>query len=341
MPLITQAFVLGAGLGTRLRPLTDDRPKPLVPIFQKPLITFAFDHLIDLGIERFFVNTHHRPKRFAEIFGRAQPPGAPQKIVGQPGGLSLPGEGFYRDRKIEFRHEPNLLETAGGLANIADSLGDEPLLVYNGDVLTDLPIARLIDNHFRAGNIVTLALRSGGGPNHIAFDSGTGRVIDIRNQLGTGAPEEFVFSGIYIVERKFVDLLQRGVKRSVIPVFLELIRRGEKLGGVVIDQGHWWDVGNREAYLQLHRDLPSLDFPSYPVDDPDWRISVHQTAIVDPTVQLRGCSVVGADCRVGEGAILEDTILWPGVQIASRSDLRGCIVRSRCKASGVHRNIDI
>ena len=319
MPLITQAFVLGAGLGTRLRPLTDDLPKPLVPIFQKPLITFAFDHLIDLGIERFFVNTHHRPERFAEIFARST----------------------YRDRKIEFRHEPNLLETAGGLANIADSLGNEPLLVYNGDLLTDLPIARLIDNHFHAGNIVTLALRSGTGPNQIAFDSGTGRVIDIRNQLGTGAPEEFVFSGVYIVERKFVDLLQRGVKRSVIPVFLELIRGGEKLGGVVIDQGRWWDVGNREAYLQLHRDLPSLDFPSYPVDDPDWRISVHQTAILDPTVQLRGCSVVGADCRVGEGAILEDTILWPGVQIASRSDFRGCIVRSRCKASGVHRNIDI
>jgi len=319
MPLITQAFVLGAGLGTRLRPLTDDLPKPLVPIFQKPLITFAFDHLIDLGIEKFLVNTHHRPERFAEIFARST----------------------YRDRKIEFRHEPNLLETAGGIANIADSLGNEPLLVYNGDVLTDLPIASLIDNHFRAGNIVTLALRSGAGPKQIAFDSGTGHVIDISNQLETGAAEEFVFTGIYIVERKFVDLLQRGVKRSVIPVFLELIRRGEKLGGVVIDEGHWWDVGNREAYLQLHRDLPSLNFPSYPVDDRDWQIPVHQAAIVDPTAQLRGCSVVGADSRVGEGAILEDTILWRGAQIASKSDLRSCIVRYHRKADGVHRNIDI
>ena len=319
MTPITQAFVLGAGLGTRLRALTDDLPKPLAPIFQKPLITFAFDHLIDLGVERFFVNTHHRPERFAEIFPRST----------------------YRDRKIEFRHEPNLLETAGGIANIADSLGDEPLLVYNGDVLTDLPIARLIDNHFRAGNTVTLALRSRAEPKQIAFDSGTGRIIDIRNQLGTGAPEEFVFTGVYIVDPKFVDRLERGVKRSVIPVFLELIRRGEKLGGIVIDEGHWWDVGNREAYLQLHRDLPSLNFPSYPVDDPEWRLSIHKTAIVDPTAQVRGCSVIGADCRVGEGAILDDTILWPGAQIASRSELRSCIVRSRQKVSGVHRNIDI
>src|SRR5947207_3626895 len=83
MPAITQAFVLGAGLGTRLRPLTDDLPKPLVPIFQKPLITFAFDHLLDRGIAKFFVNTHHRPERFAETFARST----------------------YGDRHGEFLHE--------------------------------------------------------------------------------------------------------------------------------------------------------------------------------------------------------------------------------------------
>ena len=63
MSLISQAFVLGAGLGTRLRPLTEDLPKPLIPIFQKPLITFALDHLFDLGVKSFIINTHHRPER--------------------------------------------------------------------------------------------------------------------------------------------------------------------------------------------------------------------------------------------------------------------------------------
>ena len=324
MPAITQAFVLGAGLGTRLRPLTEDLPKPLVPIFQKPLITFAFDHLIDLGIPKFFVNTHHRPERFTETFARST----------------------YRDRHIEFRHEPVLLETAGGIANIADLLSDKPLLVYNGDILTDLPIDRLIENHFRENNIVTLALRSGGGPKHVAFDSGSGRIIDIRNQLGSGAPDEFVFTGIYIVDPKFVDLLERGVKRSVVPHFLEMIRRGDKLGGVVIDEGHWWDVGNREAYLALHRELSNsqsspLNFPNYSVDDPEWKVSIHPAAVVDPTAKLRGCSVVGPNCRVGAEAILTDTILWPGAQIASGSELVGCIVRSHQNAAGTHRNIDI
>lgn len=318
MAQITQAFVLGAGLGTRLRPLTDDLPKPLVPIFQKPLITFALDHLIDIGITKFFVNTHHRPERFAETFPQAT----------------------YRDHRIQFFHEPELLETAGGIANIAESLSDGPLLVYNGDILTDLPIDRLIDNHYRAGNIVTLALRSGGGPKHIALDVTRERIVDIRNLLGTGEPEEFVFTGMYIVERKFIELLDRGMKRSVIPHFLELIRRGEKLGAVVIDEGHWWDVGNREAYLQLHRDLPQLNFPSYSIEDA-WKKPVHETAIVDPSARLDGCSVVGKNCEVSIGVNLEDTILWPGAQIASHTWLQNCIVRSHRKAAGVHRNLDI
>ena len=338
MAVITQAFVLGAGLGTRLRPLTDDLPKPLVPIFQKPLITFAFDHLIDLGISRIFVNTHHLPERFVEAF-----PGA-----------------AYRDRRIEFSHEPDLLETAGGIANIADSLGSGPLLVYNGDVLTDLPIAQLIDDHFQSRNLVTLALRTGIGPKHIALDPSTGRIIDIRNQLGTGAPDEFVFTGLYIVEGRFVDILERGMKRSVIPQFLDLIRRGDRIGGAVVDEGNWWDVGNRDAYLQLHRQLSSggdvqvaaalgkppilataFNFPKYAVDNPEWRRPIHPTAMVDSTAHLRGCCVVTRDCRVGPGAILEDTILWPGAQIASRSELHRCIVRTHRKVSGAHRNIDI
>ena len=317
--MITQAFVLGAGLGTRLRPLTDDLPKPLVPIFQKPLITFALDHLIDVGVTKFFVNTHHLPERFAEHF--------PERT--------------YRGVPIDFCHEPILLETAGGIANIADSLGNEPFLVHNGDILTDLPLRPLLEEHFRARNMVTLALRSGGGPQDIVLDSTSGCVADIRNQLGTGLPNEFVFTGVYVINPEFLRWLEKGVKRSVIPVFLELIRRGERLGGLVIDDAHWWDVGTRTAYLQLHRDLPSLDFPRYPVGDSAWKARVHETATIEDGAQLRGCSIAGKNARIGPDAILEDTILWPGAQIASRSHLCNCIVRSHQKAQGVLNDLDI
>src|ERR1700694_5400044 len=105
MPSIAQAFVFGAGLGTRLRPLTDDRPKPLIPIFQKPLITFALDHLIDLGVKSFIINTHKLPEFFEAAF---------------------PGR-TYDGRSVGLVHEPELLETGGGIKNAESQLGEEPL----------------------------------------------------------------------------------------------------------------------------------------------------------------------------------------------------------------------
>src|SRR5205823_7783143 len=95
MNTITQAFVLAAGRGTRLRPLTEDLPKPLIPIFQKPLITFALDHLIAAGVTEFVINTHRLPERFGEVFGN----------------------GNYRGHRVTLVHEPDLLETGGGIKN--------------------------------------------------------------------------------------------------------------------------------------------------------------------------------------------------------------------------------
>jgi len=314
MARVTQAFVLGAGLGTRLRPLTDELPKPLVPIFQKRLITFAFDHLISAGVEKFFVNTHHLPACFDEIFPSGQ----------------------YRERAIQFSHEPVLLETAGGIANIASWLSDEPFIVYNGDILSDLPLAPLLEAHFNAHNIVTLALRSSGGPQDIALKGG--RVIDIHNQLGSSVPGDFVFTGIYVVDPKFVSRLDRGVKRSVIPHFLDLIRDGEKLGGCVIDDGNWWDVGTPKAYVQLHRYLPEMPFPNFDVDDPNWRLAIHASATVSGDVRLAGCSVIGANATVGSDVNLTDTIVWAAAQIASNSALLRCIVRNGKSAAGQHHD---
>src|SRR5438105_6479538 len=95
MAAITQAFVLAAGLGKRLRPLTDSVPKPLIPIFQKPLITFALDHLIAAGVNSFVINTHKLADQFSEYFHNGEYAGCPVELV----------------------HEPELLETGGGIKN--------------------------------------------------------------------------------------------------------------------------------------------------------------------------------------------------------------------------------
>ena len=163
--MITQAFVLGAGLGPRLRPLTDDLPKPLVPIFQKPLITFALDHLIAAGVKSFVINTHHLPGTF-------RPTCLPTTIIASfPLGCARAGPA--RNRRRDQKR--------------ATLLGNEPFIVYSGDVLTDLPLAPLIEEHFRSGNDVTLALRETGLAADVAFRDG--RVVDIGNRYG--APRQF------------------------------------------------------------------------------------------------------------------------------------------------------
>jgi NDP-sugar pyrophosphorylase family protein len=108
-----------------------------------------------------------------------------------------------------------------------------------------------------------------------------------------------------------------------------------------LDDGNWFNIGSRKEYLDVHRAISNKHWrPAY-VKTREWPEPVAKSAHVDPTAQVRGCSVVGPDCCVGAEAVLEDTILWPASQIASKSELHGCIVRSKKKVSGAYRNSDI
>ena len=312
---ITQAFVLAAGLGTRLRPLTDELPKPLIPIFQKPLVTFALDHLIDVGVNRFVINTHRHPELFQHFFAAREYAGFPTTLV----------------------HEPDLLETGGGIKNAESHLGSEPFLTYSGDILTDVELRPLIDEHFRRGNDVTLALRHTGLASAVALRDH--RVVDISNRYGVAG--NFDFANIAVWNSAIFSRIPPRKKISFIPIIGDWIGQGARIGGVVMNDGKWFNIGSRKEYLDVHRMISNKHWrPAY-VKTRDWGEAVAKSAYVDPTAQVRGCSVIGSNCRVGADAILEDTILWPDAEIASQSRLEACIVRSRKKVTGIHRDIDI
>lgn len=308
--VMNKAFVLGAGRGTRLKPLTDQLPKPLVPVFHRPLITYAFDHLMGVGIHDFIVNTHHLPHCYDEAF---------------------PDKAYHRS-PIVFRHEPVLLETAGGIANIADLVSHAPFIVYNGDILTDLPLAPLLEAHHASNNLVTLVLRSTGSAKHIAYDKNSGLVTDIRNKLNTGDSESYQFTGIYAVSPEFLKHLTPGKIESVIPIFLKLIREGGRIGGVVIDAGFWWDLGERDSYLDAHAAMFDVNQNTSP-------ISPH--AHIHPSAILRGLNVISEGVTVETGVILEDCILWPGACVMKNANLKRCIVRCGMTASGDLKNVDV
>ncbi len=314
MATITQAFVLGAGLGTRLRPLTDDLPKPLVPIFQKPLITFALDNLIYLGIESFVINTHRLPEQFANAFANQT----------------------YRDRPVRLVHEPELLGTGGGIKNIEPYLKSGLFIAYSGDVLTDIDLQPLIDEHFRCGNDVTLALRDTGLAAAVAFRNG--RVVDISNRYGMAGNHDF--ANIAVWNPEIFERIPPDRRISFIPIIADWIGAGGKIGGVVLNDGKWFNIGSRTQYVEIHRAITDGWRPRY-VEHLEWPIRVAKSAKVAASAQLSGFFSIGADCTVGDDAIIEDTILWPNAEIASKSRLHGCIVRANRKVSGVHRNIDI
>ncbi|HEU5247534.1 MAG TPA: NDP-sugar synthase, partial [Candidatus Udaeobacter sp.] len=315
MNTITQAFVLAAGLGTRLRPLTEDLPKPLIPIFQKALITFALDHLINVGVERFVINTHKRPERFENFFC----------------------DNEYEGHSVALVHEPDLLETGGGIKNAERYLGSDLFLTYSGDILTDVNLQPLIDEHFRRGNDVTLALRETGLASEMAVRDH--RVVDIANRYGTTG--DLDFANLAVWNAKVFQQIPPQRKISFIPIVAEWIGKGGKIGGLVMNDGKWFNISSRAQYLDVHRIILREHWAPHYMKIREWPERVAKSAIVDPSAQLRGCSVVGENCQVGEGAVLEDTILWPGAQIASKSQLHGCIVRSKKKVSGIHRNSDI
>lgn len=313
--MITQAFVLGAGLGMRLRPLTEELPKPLIPIFQKPLITFALDHLIAAGVKSFVINTHHLEAAFKTLFADAT----------------------YGGHRVQLIHEPEILGTGGGIKNVESLLRAEPFLVYSGDVLTDIDLKPLLDEHFRAGNDVTLALRETSLGADMALDGS--RVVDIENRYGH--PGRYDFAGVSIWTPAIFERIPAGQSLSFIPILAEWIGDGGKIGGVVLNEGKWFNIGSRVEYLAVHRTIEEERWKPDYVKSEQWPIAIAADALIDSTARLEGSCSIGPRCYVGAGAVLENTILWPGAQIASRSHLRNCIVRSHRKAQGELSDIDI
>jgi mannose-1-phosphate guanylyltransferase len=225
------AFILGAGLGTRLRPLTERYPKPLLNIRGRPAITYAMDHLITVGVDRFIVNTHHCPDQYGRIFPDHQWRGVP----------------------ICFRYEPVLLDTAGGLKNIEDLLNDdEAILCYNGDVIASLPLQPLLEAHEKERPEATLILRSRGVPLNVNLDEER-HICDLRHALGNPGVQSCLFAGIYALETSMLRFIAPGGTESIVSVFLRRITDAPgSIRGIVADEGEWHDIGSLADYRRLN-----------------------------------------------------------------------------------------
>jgi len=313
---VRTAFLLCAGWGQRLQPLTNQIPKPLVPICGVPLCQFALSRIAALGVERIVINTHRLADQFIRLFPE------------------YPEPSRYQGVPVFFRHEPELLETAGGLKNIEDLLLPGPVLVHNGDILAELDLAALFAAHAKSGALCTLALRSSGGPLQVGFDAASGLVTDIRGELGSSAPR-FLYTGVCVVDAALLARIPAGEPLSFVPVWLDALRAGEKIAGVVLDGGVWRDIGNIEEYLRIHADLASgavkIASPTGDAGWPQWRMP---GAVADSSAVFAGWNWLGPGCQVRAGATVENSILWAGAIVEPGAQVSSSVVREGMIAAG-------
>jgi len=291
-----QAMILAAGFGTRLRPHTLLRPKPLFPVLNRPLLHILLERLLECGCTRLLVNAHH--------------------LTGQIKTSLIPYPG------VILQEEQRILGTGGALRQALDRLAPEPLVVMNGDILHDLDLEGLLRHHRESSDLVTLALHD-----HPRFNRVRVKGDRVVGFGGQGPGRRLAFTGIHVLEPSVLERIPQGFFH-IIDLYQELAREG-RLGHIRVDGCFWRDMGTPEDYLELHRDLLlNSEHPFARQADPGIRMGnwlVADRARIGRKVCLRGWGCLGPESRIGDDVVLENVVVWDGVEVPAGSRLRDTI----------------
>lgn len=285
------AVVLVGGFGTRLRPLTNDVPKPMLPVANRPMIVWLVERLAEAGVTDVVLALGFKPEPFAAAF---------------PGGR-------HGDVRVHYVVEPEPLDTAGAIAFAAREAGiDDTFVVANGDIITDLPIADLIARHRAIGLLATIHLTPVEDPSSFGVvevdgtDQGRVRRFVEKPQPGD-TDSKLINAGTYVMEPAVLDLIEPGCRVSIErDTFPRLVAKGQ-LAAVASDD-YWIDTGRPSLYLQANLDI--IDGRRAHVD----AIAVAADAeVADDAIVIE--SVVGAGARIAAGATVTRSVLLPGASI--------------------------
>jgi len=230
MKKIRTSFILGAGLGTRLRPLTNDLPKPLLNIKGRPCIEHIFDSHIEAGIERIIVNTHHLPAAYKKFYPKSK----------------------YKNAELIFVNEKILLDTGGAVKNIKKIIEkEESILIQNGDIFFDGNLQKFLNTY--KGNTLLL-LRSNGAVKNVSVNKDN--IVDMRFTFKSAHQKKAQFTGIYIANKDFLNRAFCYPKKifSSVDIFLEMIKSKDFLSSHFDDESFWCDIGSIDDYLAIQNE---------------------------------------------------------------------------------------
>jgi len=300
-----KAFVLAAGFGSRLRPLTDHIPKPLMPILNVPSLFYTFFLLKEAGIDNIICNIHHHADAIRRMVASAD-----------LGGL-----------KISFSEEKTLLGTGGGLKNCENLLRDDDFLLVNSDIITDIDFRKLVRCHAAGGCPGTLTLYESPDAMDIGVVSvENGLIRDFRNRRNTGIASSCIYTGTAVLSPLIFRFLEKTFSGIVETGFTGLMDHGGL--GYYLHKGLWQDIGTPESYMQANTGGNAL------FDNLVLRMNrvsgIHPHRISDNASIGEGAritsSVIGEGCSVGENAVVEYAVLLPGARVAAGATVRHAVL---------------
>ena len=288
-----KAMILAAGLGTRLRPLTNEKPKALVPIVNKPIILRTIEYLKRHGVTRIVVNAHHHFEQILNYFDAYKPSGV----------------------EIEVRVEPEILGTGGGIKNTLDFWDNEAFIVINSDILTDIDLNQAYKHHKVSGSIATLILHDYSPYNQILINE-KGGIKDIQKKEEAG---KLAFTGIHILDPTLLSHIPGSGFSDIIDCYNSLIRSGAFINSF-ISKGHYWrDIGNIDSYFKANKEILDMDKKSF---------AVGSNTQLATTSKLEGWAVIGDNVFLEENVKVERSILWDQIRVQKGVHIIDSIVTS-------------
>ena len=330
-----KAVLLAGGFGTRLRPLTLNTPKPIVPIFDRPIVYHQIDLLKKLpDVNEVILSLNYKPDRIRERIGNGAETGLP----------------------IKYLIEPDPRGTGGAVKFAAPQLSGTTI-VFNGDVLANVDLAEALRFHKKRKAQATIVLTPVKDPSQygVVETDSAGNVIRF---LEKPTPDittcKSINAGIYILEPTTFDRIPSGTAYSIEREYFPSLVEHNDTFIAFHSNGYWLDIGTPATYLQAHRDIMTGLCKAFPFLDASLDKPVIGTNVtIEPGAQLippcfigegskiqsgaeiRPMSVIGRSTVVGEDAVIEDAVLWNDVVVESSATVRGAIIGHHCKI-GLH-----
>lgn len=284
-------MVLCAGFGTRLRPLTYKRPKPLLPVLNRPILYHTFDFLLRSGVRDVIINTHYMADYFENYLKRR-----PHEHI-----------------KPLISHEPDILGTGGGIKKV-ESFFDETFLVLNGDSYFSVDLKAAVRFHLQKKAMVTMLLtESDYAPRVLLNDED--QVISILKEDKKGL---FTYTGIQILEPQVFGFIEPNTFVNVIDVYRLLIESGfRKIYGLVCPFVYWKDLGRIVDYVEVNRDLliQAMDFPGHPQKQGKSILLTDHNVSMEGQVLIEDWAIIGSGTTIKKGTKIARSILWEDIYV--------------------------